>query len=149
MMLYAGGGDSFDQRREGHQIRRSVKWRYRNFYFLSGLVTINTFIVWQMNKRNKSLDQITFSITLVRPLIGGYTSRKRKGRPASFQAKKCVAPDDVCLHNVGNHMPKLVSNKRRCMKRNRKTQEKRTHYMCAECDVPMCTTTCFSPFHGK
>ncbi|GFU18398.1 uncharacterized protein TNCV_1980791 [Trichonephila clavipes] len=43
---------------------------------------------------------------LARLLIDGYSSRKRKGRPASFQAKKCVVPDDVRLASVGNHMPR-------------------------------------------
>ncbi|GFV35645.1 uncharacterized protein LOC103524116 [Trichonephila clavipes] len=38
---------------------------------------------------------------------------KRKGRPASFQAKKCLIPDDVLLASVENHMPEMVSNYRR------------------------------------
>ncbi|GFX51630.1 craniofacial development protein 2 [Trichonephila clavipes] len=40
-----------------------------------------------MNKRNRSLDQLTFRIALARQLIDGYSSRKRKGRPASLKAK--------------------------------------------------------------
>ncbi|GFV20530.1 hypothetical protein TNCV_4142911 [Trichonephila clavipes] len=60
-------------------------------------------------------------------------NRKRKGRPDSFQAKKFVVLDDVCLARVGNHMPMMVSNYRQC---SRKHQEKRTRYMRAECDVP-------------
>ncbi|GFV37474.1 uncharacterized protein TNCV_1157371 [Trichonephila clavipes] len=43
-------------------------------------------------------------------LIDGYYSRERKGRPASFQARICVAPDDMRLTSVGNHMTKMVSN---------------------------------------
>ncbi|GFX58037.1 retrovirus-related Pol polyprotein from transposon 17.6 [Trichonephila clavipes] len=46
---------------------------------------------------------------------------KKKGHPASFQAKKCVVPDDVRLAIEGNHMLKMVSNYRRytwrCCKR--------------------------------
>ncbi|PRD31871.1 UNVERIFIED_CONTAM: hypothetical protein NCL1_22181 [Trichonephila clavipes] len=34
-------------------------------------------------------------------LLDGYSLRKRKGCPASFQAKKCVVPDDVRLAGVG------------------------------------------------
>ncbi|GFT62342.1 piggyBac transposable element-derived protein 4 [Trichonephila clavipes] len=84
-----------------------------------------------------------------RSLIDGYSSRKRKGRPASFQANKCVIPDDVRIGSVGNHMPETVSIHRRCRKCSRKGHEKRTRFMCAECDVPLCITTCFSSFHGK
>ncbi|GFX35468.1 piggyBac transposable element-derived protein 4 [Trichonephila clavipes] len=50
---------------------------------------------------------------LARQLIDGYSLRKREGRPASFQAKNYVVPDDVRLGSVGNHMPKMVSNYRR------------------------------------
>ncbi|GFV97102.1 transposable element Tcb1 transposase [Trichonephila clavipes] len=91
---------------------------------------------------------ITFSfersrIAIACQLIHGYSSRKRKGRPSSFQANTCVVPDDVRLASVGNHMPKTVSNYRRCRKCSRKGQEKRTRYMCAECDVSLCIATCF------
>ncbi|GFX42339.1 uncharacterized protein TNCV_110591 [Trichonephila clavipes] len=41
--------------------------------------------MWQVNKRKRSSDQLTFRTALVRQLIGRYFSRKRKGRPASFQ----------------------------------------------------------------
>ncbi|GFX69230.1 hypothetical protein TNCV_3564061 [Trichonephila clavipes] len=47
-----------------------------------------------VNKRKRSLDQLTFRIALARQLINGYSSRKRRGRSASFQAKKCVVPND-------------------------------------------------------
>ncbi|GFV15833.1 hypothetical protein TNCV_988161 [Trichonephila clavipes] len=40
----------------------------------------------------------------------GYCLRKRKRRPANFQAMKCVVPDDVGLAIVRNPMSKMVSN---------------------------------------
>ncbi|GFX08123.1 piggyBac transposable element-derived protein 4 [Trichonephila clavipes] len=145
-----GGVGRFDQRKERYQIgRRSVKWCHRMFYFLIGLSIINSFILWQVNKRNKSLDKLTFRIALTRQLIDGYSSRKRKGRPASFQAKKCVVLDGVRLASVGNHMTKMFSNYRRYRKYSRKEQEKKTYCMCTECDVPLCITRCFPSFHGK
>ncbi|GFU47607.1 uncharacterized protein TNCV_2443291 [Trichonephila clavipes] len=39
---------------------------------------------------------------LARQLIDGYSSRKKKGRPASFQAKMCVVPNDVRFAFVEN-----------------------------------------------
>ncbi|GFT53263.1 piggyBac transposable element-derived protein 4 [Trichonephila clavipes] len=70
----------------------------------------NSFILWQANKKNRSLDQLTFRIALARQLIHGYSSRKRKGCPDSFQANKCVVPDDVLLASGANYMPKMFSN---------------------------------------
>ncbi|GFV54948.1 piggyBac transposable element-derived protein 4 [Trichonephila clavipes] len=106
-------------------------------------------MLWRVSKRIRSLDKLTFRIALTRQLIDGYSSRKRKGRPASFQVKKCVVPDDVRLTSVENPIPKMVSNYGRCRKCNRKGQEKSTRYMCAECDVPLGMSICFSSFHGK
>jgi len=64
------------------------------------------------NKRNRSLGQLTLRLALTRQLIDGYSLRKKKGRPTTFQAKKCVVPDDVRLASEGNHIPKMVSNYR-------------------------------------
>ncbi|GFT45910.1 piggyBac transposable element-derived protein 4 [Trichonephila clavipes] len=69
-------------------------------------------LLWQVNKSNRSLDQLTFRIALARQLIDGYSSRKKKGRPTSFQAKQCVVPDDVRLATVGNYVPKMLSSNR-------------------------------------
>ncbi|GFX82995.1 piggyBac transposable element-derived protein 4 [Trichonephila clavipes] len=80
----------------------------------------------QVNKSNRSLDQLTFRTALARHLIDAYSSRKGKRRPASFQAKKRVVPDDARLSREGNHVPKMVSNYRRCRKYHRKGQDKRT-----------------------
>ncbi|GFT07779.1 piggyBac transposable element-derived protein 4 [Trichonephila clavipes] len=89
----------------------------------------------------------SIGLPLPRQLIDGYSSRNGKGHLASFQANKYVVLDDVLLARAGNHTPKRVSNYRRCRKWSRKGQEKKTRYMCAECDVPLCITTCFSSFH--
>ncbi|GFU11102.1 piggyBac transposable element-derived protein 4 [Trichonephila clavipes] len=75
------------------------------FYLLIGLAKINSFILWQVNKRTINLHQLTFRIVLARQLTEGYSSRKKKGRSARFQAKKCVDPDNVRLASVRNHMP--------------------------------------------
>ncbi|GFV14390.1 hypothetical protein TNCV_808221 [Trichonephila clavipes] len=95
-------------------------------------------------KKNRSGDQLTFRVALACHLI----DENRKGCSASFQAK-CVVPNDVRLASVRNHMLKTVSSYRRCRKSNRKGREKKSRYMCAECDVPLCNATCFSSFKGK
>ncbi|GFU87318.1 hypothetical protein TNCV_2716041 [Trichonephila clavipes] len=58
-------------------------------YFLIDLAIINSSILWQVNKKGRSSDQLAFLTALVRHLKDGYSSRKRKER-ASLQAKKCV-----------------------------------------------------------
>ncbi|GFV15384.1 piggyBac transposable element-derived protein 4 [Trichonephila clavipes] len=108
-----GGVDCFGERKERYQIKRSVKGSHRLFYFLIDLFIINSFIQWQVRKRNRSIDQLTFRIALARQLIDGYSSRKREGHPTNFQSKKCVVPDDARFASVRNHTLKMVSNYRR------------------------------------
>ncbi|GFV92257.1 hypothetical protein TNCV_3951121 [Trichonephila clavipes] len=102
----------------------------------------------RVNKR-KSLDLLAFRISLACQLVDRFSSRKRKRRPGSFQAKKYVVVDNVHLASVGNHMPKIVSSYSRYRKYHIKEQEKRIRYMCAEGDVSFCSATGFSSFHGK
>ncbi|GFY07868.1 hypothetical protein TNCV_4288041 [Trichonephila clavipes] len=71
-------------------------------------------------------------------LSPAWCSNKRKGGLASFHAKEYVIKDYVRLASVENRIPKMISSYRRCRKCSRKGQEKRTRFMCAECDVPLC-----------
>ncbi|GFV50078.1 hypothetical protein TNCV_2354631 [Trichonephila clavipes] len=79
-------------------------------------------------------------------LIDRDSSRKRKGGRTRFQEETRVVPDDARLASEGNHMPNMASNYRKCLI---KIQEMLTLYMCAECDISLCLSTCFSCFHDK
>ncbi|GFY19518.1 piggyBac transposable element-derived protein 4 [Trichonephila clavipes] len=83
-----------------------------------------------MNIRNRILEQITFRIALAHQLIDGYSQRKRKRRPASFQAKKCVVPDDVRSASVENHMTEMDSNYRQGSKCIRKRRKRTRLHVC-------------------
>lgn len=145
-----GGVDRFDQMRECYAIgRRSVKWWHRIFYFLIDLAIINSFVLWKLNKGCEKEEQLSYRIRLARQLIAGFTSRKRRGRPASFLGKRGCVPEDVRLVKVGNHLPVKNTNYRRCRMCSTKSNEKRTKFVCTACDVPLCVDPCFRKFHGK
>ncbi|GFX17943.1 hypothetical protein TNCV_2293911 [Trichonephila clavipes] len=94
----------------------------------------------QVNKRNRPAK--TFRIALARQLIEGYSSR----RPANFQAKECVFPDNVRLDSVRNHLKRwfpTVDYVGNIAERGKKW----IRCMCAECDVPLCIAICFSSFN--
>ncbi|GFX18035.1 piggyBac transposable element-derived protein 4 [Trichonephila clavipes] len=131
-----------------YQISRFVKWWHCIFYFLLDLAIINSFILWQVIKRNGSLDQLALYIALARQRRDRYSSRKRKGRPASFQANvlfrmMCVQPVWKIIFQRWFQTLDDVGN---VVERDKKT---RIRYMCEECDIPLCIATCFSSFHGK
>ncbi|GFS75109.1 hypothetical protein TNCV_1397251 [Trichonephila clavipes] len=63
----------------------------------------NKFHTVASERKKQKFRPANIPIALVRQLIDGYSPRKRKGRPASFQAKKCVVLDDVHLARVENY----------------------------------------------
>ncbi|KFM69276.1 PiggyBac transposable element-derived protein 4, partial [Stegodyphus mimosarum] len=135
------GVDHFDQLRERYEIgRRSRKWWHRILYFLIDLAS---------REDSGPQDQLHFRLRLARQLISGFSSRKRKGRPASFLSSKKTVPDDVRLTKVGDHMPTVQKTYRRCRLCSTKGHEKRTRYVCTACNVPLCIHPCFLKFHGK
>lgn len=143
-----GGVDKFDQLRECYAIgRRSVKWWHRIFYYLVDLSIVNGFAMWKVKSSDPSkCHQLDFRINLARQLIGGFSSRKNRGRPPNFL--KQFVPDSVRTANVGSHMPEKHSNYRRCKMCSviKKTQQ-RTLFVCSFCKVPLCIDPCFVKYH--
>lgn len=143
-----GGVDKFDQKKEVYAIgRRSVKWWHRIFYFLVDLAIVNSFILYQTSRRLKT-SQLSYRIALTRQLIGGYSSRKRRGKPVQFLANKKTVPDEVRLVSVGTHFPEKGTY-RRCRICSTKANEKRTQFTCSQCEVPVCVPECFKKLHRR
>lgn len=84
------------------------------------------------------IDQLTFYVILARQLKDEYYSRKRKGLPARFHAKKYAMPDGVRFEDSEkNHLTKMISNYGQYRKYGEKIdQEIITHYKSEECDIP-------------
>ncbi|GFT21754.1 uncharacterized protein TNCV_2970021 [Trichonephila clavipes] len=82
-------------------------------------------------------------------LIDGYSSRKRKGRLASFQTNKCVVPDYLRLASVGEIICQRWFPNTDDVGNVAKRDKKRGSAACVQCDVLLGIVTCFSSFHGK
>lgn len=146
-----GGVDRFDQFKQCYAIgRRSVKWWPRIMYFLIDLAIVNSYIAYKVSKGAKCRqDQFSFRLNLAKQLIQGFFSRKRRGKPINFHNKTKTVPDDVRFDQVGKHFPKEGFSQRRCKLCSTKLNEKRTHFLCSHCDVPLCVVPCFAKFHNK
>lgn len=144
-----GGVDRFDQLREVYEVgRKSTKWWHRIFYYFLDLAIVNAHILMNTDRR-RIQDQLSFRINLSRQLIGGFTSRKSRNKPVNFLANKRVVPEEIRLVAVGKHLPKKNTTYRRCRLCSSKIQEKRTRFICLQCNVPLCIDPCFTKFHGK
>jgi hypothetical protein len=123
------------------------------FFYLVDVAIVNSFVLWKVEKTKenprKNVNQLTFRLHLARQLISGFSSRKTRGRPASFQANKGNVPEEVRLNAVGKHFPVNNQKFRRCRNCSTKAAEKRTRFMCSTCDVPLCIDKCFKAFHEK
>ena len=111
-----GGVDHFDQLVERYCIsRRSRKWWHRIFYWLIDLAVVNSYIAWKIHSSHtvgsSKKDQLSFRIRLARQLINGFSTRKRRGRPVAFKAKKRgvrAVPDEVRTVQVGKSSAKTT-----------------------------------------
>lgn len=144
------GVDLFDQLRERYAIgRRSRKWWHRIFDYLIDMCIVNSFVMYKLSRKgNEKCDQLSYRLVLAKQLIGGFTSRKKRGRAVLFMSNKRQVPEEVRISPQNPHFP-VAGSYRRCRFCSTKVKEKRTRYTCEHCKVPLCIENCFKSFHSK
>ena len=141
-----GGVDLSDQKVNVYDFnRKSTKWWKKVFYKIQMSAAINAHILHQA-VTNKKTPLLKYLVDLAEQLVlsGRKSARvKRKtnsiGGPRSKRAK--------ALFNVGDHLPVESQGRRRCARCAQKKTDKRTKYICAACQVPLCQA-CFTPYHN-
>jgi len=140
-----GGVDLSDQKVNVYDFnRKSTKWWKKVFYKIKMSAAINAHILYQAKTKKSSL--LKFLVNLAEQLVltGRKTARvKRKTNsiagPRSKRAKE--------FFNVGDHLPVESRGRRRCARCAQTKTDRRTKFICAACQVPLCQT-CFTPFHN-
>jgi len=113
-----GGVDRFDQKRTCFSVsRRSFKWWPRILYFMIDSAIVNAYIRYNSVHPDDRVNKFEFRSTLLRQLIGQFSSRSRRSsleggcyvrrrahRNSSVSiSKKPGVPDDIRLQSVGKH----------------------------------------------
>ena len=152
------GVDKSDQMISCYNVgRRSKKWWKRGFSHIVECSILNAYILdcdlhplqHSLCGRNKR-DYLAFRLQLAEELIGGFTSRKRAGRPRSGDHLDCqrLTPD------IG-HWPQYCEKIRDCVVCSKKkakfgSPRHETHMKCSHCDVHLCVNRCrdcFQKYH--
>ena len=141
-----GGVDLSDQKVNVYDFnRKSTKWWKKVFYKIKMSAAINAHILHQAKTKRKT-SLLKFLVNLAEQLVltGRKTARvKRKtnsiAAPRSKQAK--------AFFNVGDHLPIESRGRRRCARCAQTKTDRRTKFICAACQVPLCQS-CFIPHHN-
>ena len=155
---YMRGVDRGDQLIELYNAgRRSKKWWRRVLFYLVEVSILNAYIIEGFHRadhrsRGRSKrDLLSFRIELATDLIGGFSCRKRAGRPQSIGAAQ--------LNMSLGHFPQVSDKRRDCVvccavgkhrKLPRKEYEHKNYFTCSYCGVYLCVTrdrNCFHKYH--
>jgi len=112
---------------------------------------VNSFILYKENcntMKKKYVSHLEFRSRLPDELISNFSSRKKQtSSPQDRIIKKKMkfSNNSPSFDNV-QHLPKCISNSRRCKMCSTKKQEKRSNIVCITCEVTLCKN-CFKPYH--
>jgi len=155
-----GGVDRFDRSRGHYSVsHKAVRWWVRIFYFLIDSAAVNAFILFQSVHPEKPTTAMTFRVDLFREMVCGQSFRHRRSslEGSSFmkyrlsgqkRVKKMGVPDNIRLHQ-GNHFPVQIKTFRRCRLCSSRTNNKRSRFICGQCNVALCAAPCFGMFHKQ
>eukprot|EP00062_Callorhinchus_milii_P007407 gi/632948985/ref/XP_007889898.1/ PREDICTED: piggyBac transposable element-derived protein 4-like isoform X2 [Callorhinchus milii] len=142
---YMNGVDRYGPLRAHYQVGRPGKEHWKNItWFVINCAILNAFILYKetsirVNKK-KNYSHLDFRCELVRQLIGGYSSRKRRSVPMD---------DNFVLHRnvVMGHESVHMGYKRRCKVHLQKKVRKETVYGCKICNIHLCKDGCHFQYH--
>lgn len=142
---YMGGVDLTDQLAGLYEFdRKSLKWWKKVFYKLLMIAAVNSYIIFNETRRKKGT-LLNFLVNLAEQLIenGKKNStvkrRSSTGRPSKRQR---------LFVNIGDHMPIVQKQRKRCFRCSSLKIDKRTTTICSTCQVGLCNK-CFTPYHTK
>ena len=137
---YMGGVDRFDQRLESYCVSwKSRRWWMKLLYYFIDSSIVNAYIIYKetlkkYNPRKKPMSHLKFRSLLADQFIGNFTARKKPG----------PLPLRNAFENA--HFP-VKTTKRRCQQCSKRGVQKRSNYMCNECQIALCVE-CFGLYHN-
>ena len=151
---YRGGVDLSDQKIKYYTIDRKSKRNWvRIFFHFLGMSLVNSFIYYK-HLSNSNISTVEYMSSISTALIGNYCSRKRLGRPLAMSNQKKMRIEKSISDTENSekpqlldHMPEVISTRRRCAYCSTKEKQKRTNVICTFCGVGLCVKSCFSLYH--
>lgn len=139
------GVDRHDQLRTCYELAREGKksWKYI-FWFVMNCSLVNAFILFELFQQRpnqkKRFTHFDFRCELAHQLIGGFSSRKRKGGE--------LGSVQLNPQNLHGHESVNMKTKRRCKVHAGRKERKETVFGCKLCNVHLCKEGCHYSFHN-
>lgn len=152
--LGKGGVDHHNQMSASYNFnRKSLKWWRKMFFWLTEVATVNSFILFNMNRKKHNLPPIShlqFRENLLKQLVGNVRNKtQHRGRPSSSDKIER-------LNHVNHHfMGKAEEGKRRdcavCSDRKTPGQRRLTIFFCETCSrqPALHPYPCFGIYHSQ
>lgn len=123
--------------------RRSAKWWKKVFFKILNMAIVNASTIYS-EVHHKKLELLQFLVPLAEQMIsiGKENSETLKRKRSSGRPSK----KRKHMLNIGEHMPEVTTQRRRCVQCSANRIEKRVKIICASCKVALCST-CFALYH--
>lgn len=144
--MFMGGVDVADQMKGTYaiDIRSRFKYYLRIAFDVLDTSVVNGYINYKSLNQNSKLSHLQYRQSVVRGLIGDFSSRKN-AFPSGLIARRAIPA------TVHNHLPEVECKRKRCkFCQQQLKKENRTSIRCSTCDVYLCLTTdrnCFKEYH--
>ncbi|XP_070548372.1 piggyBac transposable element-derived protein 4-like [Ptychodera flava] len=157
---FMGGVDLSDQMASYYPINNKYMkfWKYLFWFFIDRMI-INAFILYSIAHSpnpNRRYRQKDYRLDLSSQLIGGFTSRRKRGP----QSQVTELENSINIDNIANHSCEVLSpnakRKKKCCRQCSKTGKKtpkgypvETTWGCKQCNVYLCKSECFLQYHAS
>lgn len=143
---FMGGVDLTDQMVTMYELdRRSSKWWRKVFYRLFMTAIYNSYVIHRELRHLDNFPFLDFLVEVAEGLIALGRSKvpnsRKRSRRVGRRSKKVKF-----LNNIGDHLPVHKGGRGRCIRCKTLKIEKRTQFICKQCEVPLCPA-CFTPYH--
>ena len=102
--------------------------------------------IFHRAKTERKTSLLKYLVNLAEQLVLTWRKTARVERKpnsiAGARSKRAKA-----FFNVGDHLPVESQGRRRCARCSQTKTDRRTKFICAACQVPLCQS-CFTPFHN-
>ena len=143
---YMGGVGLSDQKNSYYDIdfRSRYKYYLRIFFDQINTAITNSFIIKGLLEPNNKSNSKDFRLSIVKGLIGDFSSRKREPQTSSKRKHSFVGT------SVLKHLPEIAMKRSRCSHCSSMVNDCRTNIECSTCCVKLCmnsTRNCFLEYH--
>ena len=133
-----GGVDHDDQMIGLYDLdRKSQKWWRKVFFRLLLTAVFNSYVIFCETK-HKKIPYMQYFVNVAESMIEVGRSKVGKRKKTKLVGRHLASFMKMDVVGGGEHLPIKCKNRRRCIRCTAKKREKRSNFLCQQCNVPLC-----------